>query len=104
VGRHAGRHPAALGLLIVTGCSCLFIALTVGVIIGGPLVRFDRRAAEALHVYASEAPCLTHFFRVVVGIPGSLAALALVSGACWSPWHSSCTDTGLLWRHGWSRF
>ena len=66
-------------MLIATGCSCPFIALTVGGLIGGPLVRFDRRSADALHVYASEAPCLTHFFRVVVGIPGSLAALALVS-------------------------
>ena len=76
--RHVGRHPAALGLLIATGCSCLFIALTVGVLIEGPLVRFDQWAADALHASASEAPGLTHFFRVV-SVTGSLAALALVS-------------------------
>jgi membrane-associated phospholipid phosphatase len=72
-----GRHPSALGLLITTGCSCLFVALAIGVLTGGPLVRFDRSTADALHTYASEAPSFTDFFRVV-GIPGSLEVLALV--------------------------
>jgi hypothetical protein len=35
--------------------------------------------ADALYAYASEAPGLTHCLRVVVGIPVSLATLALVS-------------------------
>ena len=52
-------------MLITTGCSCLFVALSVGVIIGGLLVRFDRATADALHAYASEAPNLTHFFLIV---------------------------------------
>ena len=40
-------------------------------------MRFDRSLADALHTYASEASGLTDFFRVV-GLPGSLEALALV--------------------------
>jgi len=72
-----GRHPSALGLLITTGCSCLFVALAIGVLTGGPLVRLDQSTADALHAYASEAPGLTEFFRIV-GFPGSSVALALV--------------------------
>jgi membrane-associated phospholipid phosphatase len=72
-----GRHPSAPGLLITTGCSCLFVALAVGVLTGGPLVRLDRSTAHALHVYASEAPSLTDSFRLV-SILSSLEALALV--------------------------
>ena len=78
MGRYVGGHPAAPGLLITTGCSCLFVALSVGVLIGGPLVRFDRMTADALHAYASEAPNLTGFFSSV-SVLGSLEALALVS-------------------------
>ena len=72
-----GRHPSTLGSLITTGCSCLFVALAIGVLTGGPLVRLDQSTAEALHTHASEAPGLTEFFRIV-GFPGSLVALALV--------------------------
>ena len=72
-----GRHPSALGLLITAGCSCLFVALAVGVITRGALVRFDQSTADALHTYASEAPNLTDSFRIV-SILGSLKALALV--------------------------
>ena len=72
-----GRHPSALGLLITTSCSCLFVALAIGVLTGGPLVRLDQSTADALHTYASEAPGLTEFFRIV-GFPGSSVALALV--------------------------
>jgi membrane-associated phospholipid phosphatase len=72
-----GRHLSALGLLITTGCSCLFVALAIGVLTGGPLVRLDRSTADALHAYASEAPGLTEISRIV-GFPGSLVALALV--------------------------
>jgi hypothetical protein len=72
-----GRHPSALGLLITTGCSCLFVALAIGVLTGGPLARLDQSTADALHSYASEALGLTEFFRIV-GFPGSLVALALV--------------------------
>ena len=68
----------ALGLLITTGCSCLFMALVVGILIGGPLVRFDRSAADTLHTYASGASDLTNSLHIV-GILGSLEALALVS-------------------------
>ena len=68
----------ALGLLITTGCSCLFIALVVGILIGGPLVRFDRSTADTLHTYASGASDLTNSLHIV-GILGSLEALALVS-------------------------
>jgi len=64
-------------LLITTGCSCLFVALAIGVLAGGPLARFDRSIAEALHTYASEAPGLTDLFRVV-SILGSLEVLAFV--------------------------
>jgi len=78
MSRYAGSYPTAPGLLMTAGCSCLFIALTVGVLIGGPLVRFDQWAADALHAYASKESGLTDSFRVV-GIPGSLEALALVS-------------------------
>ena len=76
--RNLVRHPAALGLLITTGCSCLFMALALGVLIGGPLVHFDRWAADALHTYASEAPSLTDSFHIVSAL-GSLEALVLVS-------------------------
>src|SRR5215203_6983327 len=72
-----GRHPSALKLLITTGCSCLFITLTIGVATGGPLVRFDRSMADALHTYASDASGLTYFFHIV-SILGSLEVLALV--------------------------
>jgi membrane-associated phospholipid phosphatase len=73
-----GSHPSTLGLLITTGCSCLFVALAIGVLTaGGPLVHFDRSIAYAFHSYASEAPSLTDFFRVV-SVLGSLEALALV--------------------------
>jgi membrane-associated phospholipid phosphatase len=78
MGGYVGRHPAAPFLLIAAGCSCLFIAIAAGVLAGGPLVRFDRWVADALHAHASAAPGLTDFVRVV-GAPGSLAALALIS-------------------------
>ncbi len=78
MGRYASSHPVALGLLITAGCSCLFIALAAGIFLGGPLVRFDLWAAEALHTYASDASGLTDSFRVV-GVPGSLEALSLIS-------------------------
>jgi len=68
----------ALGLLITTGCSCLFMALVVGILIGDPLVRFDRSTADTLHTYASGASDLTNSLHIV-GILGSLEALALVS-------------------------
>ena len=71
------RHPSALGVLITAGCSCLFVALAVGVINGGALVRFDQSTADVLHTYASGAPKLTHYFHIV-SILGSLKALALV--------------------------
>jgi membrane-associated phospholipid phosphatase len=69
------------------------MALAVGVLIGGPLVRFDRSMADALHTYASETPGLTDSLHIV-SVLGSLEALALVSllvavallvGRCWSP-------------------
>ena len=72
------RHAAVLGSLIAAGCSCLFIALSMGVLIGGPLVRFDRSTADALHTFASEASFLTTSLRIV-GFLGSLEALAVVS-------------------------
>ena len=78
MGGYAGRRPAAPGLLISAGCSCLFVAIAAGVIIGGPLTRFDMWVADALHAHASGAPVLTEAVRVV-GAPGSLATLALVS-------------------------
>jgi hypothetical protein len=68
----------APGLLIATGCSCLFVALAVGVLTGGPLVRFDRSTDDSLHAYASGASGLTSSLRVF-GVLGSLEALALVS-------------------------
>src|SRR5918998_2433387 len=77
MGRYVGSHPVVPGLLITTGCSCLFVALAVGVLTGGPLVRFDRSTADALHAYASGASGLTGSLRVF-GVLGSLEALALV--------------------------
>src|ERR671917_37717 len=77
MGGYAGRHPAAPGLLISAGCACLFVAIAAGVLTGGPLARFDLWVAEALHAHASGAPVLTEAVRVV-GVLGSLAALALV--------------------------
>jgi membrane-associated phospholipid phosphatase len=77
VGSRVDGHPAALGLLITAGCSCLFVALAVGVLTGSPLVRFDRSTADALHTYASEAPSVTYAFRIV-SVLGSLEVLALV--------------------------
>jgi len=67
-------------LLISAGCVCLFVAIAVGVLTGGPLARFDRWVADALHAHASGAPGLTEAVRVVVA-PGSMVALALVSVA-----------------------
>jgi undecaprenyl-diphosphatase len=64
-------------LLITAGCSCLFVALAVGVLTGSPLVRFDRSTADALHTYASEAPSVTYAFRIV-SVLGSLEVLVLV--------------------------
>jgi membrane-associated phospholipid phosphatase len=78
MGGYAGRHPVASGLLISAGCSCLFAAIAAGVLIGGPLTRFDLWVADALHAHALGTPVLTEAVRVV-GLPGSLAALALVS-------------------------
>ncbi len=74
------RRLATLGLLISAGCSCLFVAIAVGVLTGGPLARFDRWVADVLHAHASQTPALTEAVRVV-GAPGSLEALALVSVA-----------------------
>ena len=67
-------------MLISAGCVCLFVAIAVGVLTGGPLARFDRWVADALHAHASGAPGLTEAVRVVVA-PGSMVALALVSVA-----------------------
>jgi membrane-associated phospholipid phosphatase len=67
-------------LLISAGCVCLFVAIAVGVLTGGPLARFDRWVADALRAHASGAPGLTEAVRVVVA-PGSMVALALVSVA-----------------------
>ncbi|HEX2182317.1 MAG TPA: phosphatase PAP2 family protein [Rubrobacteraceae bacterium] len=78
MARYVGRHSAALGLLITAGCSCLFVAVSLGVQIRGPLVRFDRSTADALHSFASEASGLTDSLRIV-GVLGSLEALAVVS-------------------------
>jgi membrane-associated phospholipid phosphatase len=64
-------------LLITTGCSFLFITLAIRVVTGGPLVRFDRSTADALHTYASEASGSTDLIRVVSFL-GSLEVLALV--------------------------
>ncbi len=80
MGGYAWRHPAALGLLISAGCSCIFVMIAAGVITEGPLRRFDLWVADALHAHASSTPVLTEAVRVV-GAPGSLAALALVSVA-----------------------
>lgn len=77
MGRYMSKHSSALGLLITTGCSCLFIALAIGVVTGGPLVRFDRSTTDALHTYASEVSSITAFFHIV-SILGSLEVLALV--------------------------
>jgi hypothetical protein len=78
VGKYVGGHLSAPGVLITTGCSCLFVALSVGVLNGGPLVRFDRSTRHALHASASETPGLTLAFRIL-GALGSLEGLALVS-------------------------
>jgi membrane-associated phospholipid phosphatase len=77
LGKYMGRHPSALGFLITTGCSCLFVALAIGVLTGGPLVDFDRSIADALRTYASGAPRLTYSFRAV-SVLGCLEALAFV--------------------------
>jgi membrane-associated phospholipid phosphatase len=77
LGKYMGRHLSARALLITTGCSCLFVALAIGVLTGGPLVNFDRSIADAFHTYASETAGLTNSFRVV-SVLGSLEALALV--------------------------
>jgi undecaprenyl-diphosphatase len=92
MGGYAGRHPAAAGLLIGAGCSCLFVAIAAGVITGGPLTRFDRWVADALHAHASGALVLTEAIRVV-GAPGSIVALALVSAV---------VAVALLARRRWS--
>jgi hypothetical protein len=83
VGKYVGRHPAAPGLLIAAGCSCLFMALSVGVLIGGPLVRFDRSTADALHTYASEVPRLTACLHVIGALapPSTSFARSLKNGA-----------------------
>ena len=78
MGGYASRHPAAPGLLIGAGCTCLFVMIAAGVITEGPLTRFDLWVADALHTHASSTPVLTEAVRVA-GAPGSLAALALVS-------------------------
>ena len=80
MGGYAGRRPAAPGLLIAAGCSCLFAAIAAGVLTGGPLARFDLWVADALHAHASGTPVLTTAVRVV-GAPGSMVALTLVSVA-----------------------
>jgi membrane-associated phospholipid phosphatase len=80
MGGHVERRRATLGLLISAGCVCLFVAIAVGVLTGGPLARFDRWVADALRAHASGAPGLTEAVRVVVA-PGSMVALALVSVA-----------------------
>ena len=80
MGGYVGRHPAAPGLLVGAGCTCLFVAIAAGVITGGPLAHFDRWVTDALHAHASGAPVFTEAIRVV-GAPGSTVALALVSVA-----------------------
>jgi hypothetical protein len=79
-------------LLITAGCSCLFVALSIGVLIGGPLVRLDQLLADTLHTHASEAPALTDFLHIII-LLGSLKALvfvrvivaiALIVRRCWS--------------------
>jgi membrane-associated phospholipid phosphatase len=77
MGGYARRHPAAPGLLVSAGCTCLFVMIAAGVITGGPLARLDLWVADALHAHASSAPVLTEAVRVV-GAPGSMVALALV--------------------------
>jgi hypothetical protein len=49
----------ALGLLITVGCCCIFRASATGLLIGGPLARFDRSVADALHAFAFKAQGLT---------------------------------------------
>jgi len=88
------RRLATLGLLISAGCSCLFVAIAVGVLTGGPLARFDRWVADVLHAHASGAPGLTEAVRVV-GAPGSMVALALVS---------ALVAMALLAQRRWSAF
>jgi membrane-associated phospholipid phosphatase len=92
VGRYLVRNPATLGSLVTAGCLCLFLALTIGVLTGGPWERFDRSAAAGLHAFASEARGFTDS-SYIVGVPGSLEALALVS---------LLVAAVLLWRRCWS--
>lgn len=77
MGGRVDRRQAATGLLITAGCSCLFLLLTTGVLLGGPLERFDRSVAGALHAFTSESGDLTRLFRAV-GVLGSLEALVVV--------------------------
>jgi hypothetical protein len=58
-------------LLIIAGCLCHFIALSVEVQIRGLGMRFDRSTADALHNFATGASGLTDSFRII-GILGSL--------------------------------
>ncbi len=94
MGGYARRHPAAPGLLISAGCTCLFVMIAAGVITGGPLTRFDLWVTDALHAHASSAPVLTEAVRVV-GAPGSMVALALVS---------ALVAMALLAQRRWSAF
>jgi undecaprenyl-diphosphatase len=94
MGGYVEKRLAAPGLLISAGCSCLFVAIAVGVLAGGPLSRFDRWVADALHAHASEAPGLTEAVRVV-GAPGSMVALALVG---------ALVAMALLAQRRWSAF
>src|SRR4028118_2242115 len=80
MGGYVERRLPTLGLLISAGCSCLFVAIAVGVLTGGPLARFDRWVADVLHAHASGASGLTETVHVV-GATGSMVALALVSVA-----------------------
>jgi undecaprenyl-diphosphatase len=68
------------------------VALSIGVLIGGPLVRLDQLLADTLHTHASEAPALTDFLHIII-LLGSLKALvfvrvivaiALIVRRCWS--------------------
>src|SRR5215211_6001633 len=68
---------SAIGVLITACCSCLFVALAVGVINGRPLMRFDETTTDVLDTYALVASKLTDYFHIV-SILGSLKALALV--------------------------
>ena len=92
MGGYAGRHPAAPGLLLSAGCTCLFVMLAARVITGGSLTRLGLWVADAPHAHASSAPVLTETVRIV-GAPGSLAALAPASVA---------VAAALLVRRRWS--